>query len=202
MNSRQPMSRYATGQVLPDRTGICVSGRGKPLSCKHNRIRLSRGDSAPPSTSGSSSRSWRRPRARGYRLASVNTSSIEYALFHINASSRASASGLSRCRPRSNAVRTRVVTGNPDILVISSSATRSVRGIDPSCARIFTPRSSMDTVGSTHGAPCSADAATPETTPRRRDASHAAMARSRNDGSGPLRMYTPRYRGVYQRPSS
>ena len=40
------MSSHAQGV---SRTGICVSGRGNPASNNHNRILLSRGDSAPPS---------------------------------------------------------------------------------------------------------------------------------------------------------
>ncbi len=56
--------RLILGQP-PSRIGICVSGRGNPASNNHNRILLSRGDSAPPSMSGSSSSSLRRPQARG-----------------------------------------------------------------------------------------------------------------------------------------
>ena len=194
------MSSQATGCVVRANTGICVSGRGKPASCSHSRVMLSRGDSAPPSTSGSSSRSCRFPRARGYRSASASTASIENFWFHISASSRANACGRSRWRPTSNAVRTRVVTGSPDSRVISSSATRSVRGTSPSCGRIFTPTSSIGTSGSTHGAPWSADAATPATTPLRFDASHAAIARSRSDRSASFGACTPRNTGAYAAP--
>ncbi|SKV24390.1 Uncharacterised protein [Mycobacteroides abscessus subsp. abscessus] len=51
--------------VYPSNTGTWVCARGSPASRSCSRIRLSRGDCAPASINGSSSRSCRTPRTFG-----------------------------------------------------------------------------------------------------------------------------------------
>ena len=78
------------------------------------------------------------------------------------------ASSRFRCRPRSNAVRARVVTGMPATrgdLVIGQSLRSGRSGRLPSARRSSTS-SRSERRQSTHAAPCRADAATPATTPR------------------------------------
>ena len=198
MKSSQPMSSWATSR-LPSSTSIWVFGVGNPASIKSSRNQVSFGEAAPPSTSGSASRGRRRPLAPRWRLASCSTSSIENAITRINASSRATASSRGRWRPRSNAVRARVVTGRPATRVISSSASDSLRTNNPRCALALGAINSIGMPASTHAAPCSADAATPATTARRRDHSQAPIVRSRSEGSVRFGMYTSRKIGLYQR---
>jgi len=161
--------------------GICVVGVGSPASTYSSRSHVSLGDAAPRSTSGSAIFNDFRPRAPRYRLARSSTSSAEISRDRDNESSFATASSRGRYRPRSNAVRSRVVTGSLPTYVISSSASASFRTIRPGCRRARLEMSSISMSSSTHCAPCNADAATPAITPRRSVASHAASARSRND---------------------
>ena len=131
--------RTPPDEVLPARTGICVSGRGNPASCSHSRIRLSRGDSAPPSTSGSSSGAGARPRARGYRSA-VDTSCDRVRLVphqRVQPSQRVRSVevGAPNIWIRIKRVDPGGQRGQSGFEVISSSETRSVRGMSPAVRR-------------------------------------------------------------------
>jgi hypothetical protein len=175
--SSTPTSRQLTC------TGICVVGRGKPASISNNRSQVSLGEAAPGSTRGRADLSRRRPRTPGYRLASSATSSIENGDARVNASRRATASPGGRCRARSNAVRARVVTGRPATRVTSSSATRWLRVSTPAGGRVLGQINSTGSSSSIQAAPCNAAAASPASTPRRPDHSHAATARVRRVGN-------------------
>ena len=195
MKSRQPMSSHATGCVVRANTGICVSGRGKPASCSHSRVVLSRGDSAPPSTQWEQLTELPIP-----ACARIPIGKCEHRFDRELLVPHQRVQPCQRLRSvevatdvecRTNPRRHRQPGQPRDLVVGDPLSSRN----EPSCGRIFTPTSSIGTSGSTHGAPWSADAATPATTPLRFDASHAAIARSRSDRSASFGARTPRNDG-------
>ncbi len=121
------MSRRATKSPYSSKTLICVCGLGKRASINANRVRVSCGDSAPPSTSGNTRRSRSRPGEPGCSEMTASMSTILMSVAFVSASSRWIACSREAVRrPMSNAVRAGVVTGIPSSVRISCAANVSV----------------------------------------------------------------------------
>ena len=151
----------------PSLTRIWVRGAGRPSSIRISRSRVSRGDCAPPSISGKAIRMRGSPRALGYRSASNCTCGAVMPVARASASRWRSAMSRGKCRARSNAVRSGVVTGSPLIRTTSSASRRSVRTTIPSGGRPHRQIISMGVDASIQSAPCTAAAARPAMTPFR-----------------------------------
>ena len=154
------MSRNATGSDALQHRDLRLGAAEIPRRSTAGATGVSLGDSAPPSTSGSSSRNCQSTRT-GYRCASSrHLVDRERLIPH------------QRVQPRQ---RSRAIEVTPEVesgaqprrhgqardrgdLVVADALDADT---SPACGRSFTPASSIGAVGSTHGAPCSADAATP-----------------------------------------
>jgi hypothetical protein len=86
-HSGHPISMRATKSPYSLQTTICVLGRGNPALMSNNLVRVSYGDSAPPSMRSTTFRSWTIPRAPLWRSASALTSSGLRPVAFANASS-------------------------------------------------------------------------------------------------------------------
>ena len=107
-----------------------------------------------------------------------------------SASRRSTARLTGPRRARSNAVRSMVVTAISFSRSTSSSSSVSSRATRPAGALLFGWFSSIAASSATHRAPCRAAAAEPQTTPRRRDHSQAAVVRSLSVSEPDLAAYT------------
>lgn len=179
---------------------IWVSGHGRPPRIRINRSLLSRGDSAPPSTSRSTDRSRRTPRAPGHRSAMSRTAAASRPVALNSASRIGTAASEARLRPMSNAVRAGVVTGRLAAQQVSSSRSRKLCTIMPACACRSGRRISAGADGSSHLAPNTAAAERPHNVAPLE--SHAARARSAAVRSTSFGRYTSRYIRRYRRRTS
>ncbi len=150
-----------------------------PRRSDSSRVRVSCGDSAPPSIRSTTCRNCTMPRAPRWRSAMHPTSTALRPVAFASASTRMIAVvSLSRL-PRSNAVRAAVVTGIPSIVVTSSSAESRTRWMTmPSGGqRLGADQFRGQFRGRSTSDPCIAAADNPARVASRPAHSHAATAR-------------------------
>ena len=159
-------------------------GRGSPASTSNSRSRVSRGDAAPPSTSGSTVlRRFEPARARiPLRVSHHVLHGVGRRVLQRVEPSHGFVTRQVTCQVEGRARQGRNRNARDLRHLVGWRVSRcgpADRGDGVRCSAI----SSICAVASTHCAPCSADAAAPAITPRRFDHSHAATVRSRSDRS-------------------
>ena len=119
-HSSHPISMRPTKEPYSSTTTIWVRGLGKPAAMSSSRVRVSCGDSAPPSISSTTRRNCTFPRAPRRSAARRSISSDLRPVAFASASTRMIAVSRRARRPISKAVRAGVVAGTLPTTHISS----------------------------------------------------------------------------------